>query len=144
MPQALPNSADPQRGLQGADWRYDYRRRAGFALSHERRFRGVNDQSGLPSTPERLRRCSESTLRIKSRLRAFWVPDLLDASAVRYYFFLLEPKAGCHPPVFWLGAAAIVLIFSFLGFLASRLPFWLPLAIADFFLALMMTQWLSR
>ena len=46
------------------------------------------------------------------------------------YFFLPEPKAGGHPPVFWLGAAAIVLIFSFLGFLASRLPFCSPLAIA--------------
>jgi hypothetical protein len=46
----------------------------------------------------------------------------------RYYFFLPEAKPGCHPPVFWLGAAAIVLIFSFLGFLASRLPFCLPLA----------------
>jgi hypothetical protein len=46
----------------------------------------------------------------------------------RYYFFLPEPKAGCHPPVFMLGAATMVLIFSFLGFLASRLPFCLPLA----------------
>jgi hypothetical protein len=46
----------------------------------------------------------------------------------RYYFFLPEPKVGCHPPIFWLGAAAIVLIFSFLGFFASRLPFCLPLA----------------
>ncbi len=46
----------------------------------------------------------------------------------RYYFFLSEPKVGCHPPIFWLGAAAIVLIFSFLGFFASRLPFCLPLA----------------
>ncbi len=46
----------------------------------------------------------------------------------RYYFFLLEPKAGCHAPAFMLGAAASVLTFSFLGFLASRLPFCLPLA----------------
>jgi hypothetical protein len=46
----------------------------------------------------------------------------------RYYFFLPEPKVGCHPPIFWLGVAAIVLIFSFLGFFASRLPFCLPLA----------------
>jgi hypothetical protein len=44
------------------------------------------------------------------------------------YFFLLEPKLGCHPAAFWLGAAAIVLIFSFLGFLDSRLPFCSPLA----------------
>jgi hypothetical protein len=45
-----------------------------------------------------------------------------------HYFFLPEPKLGCHPAVFWLGAAAIVLIFSFLGFRASRLPFCSPLA----------------
>jgi hypothetical protein len=43
------------------------------------------------------------------------------------YFFLPEPKLGCHPAVFWLGAAAIVLIFSFFGFLDSRLPFCSPL-----------------
>jgi hypothetical protein len=39
-----------------------------------------------------------------------------------YFFFLPEAELGCHPAVFWLGAAAIVLIFSFFGFLASRLP----------------------
>jgi hypothetical protein len=39
------------------------------------------------------------------------------------HFFLPEPNVGCHPAVFWLGAAAIVLIFSFLGFFDSRLPF---------------------
>jgi hypothetical protein len=50
-------------------------------------------------------------------------------SALRHYFFLPELKLGCHPAVFWLGAAAIVLIFSFFGFLASRLPFCSPLAI---------------
>jgi hypothetical protein len=44
------------------------------------------------------------------------------------YLFLPEPKLGCHPAVFWLGAAAIVLIFSFFGFLASLLPFCSPLA----------------
>ena len=38
------------------------------------------------------------------------------------HFFLSEPKFGCHPAVFWLGAAAIVLIFSFLGFFDSRFP----------------------
>ena len=37
------------------------------------------------------------------------------------YFFLPEAKLGCRAEVFWLGAAAITLIFSFLGFLASRL-----------------------
>src|SRR5258708_30051905 len=50
-------------------------------------------------------------------------------SAARY-FFLPEPKVGCHPAVFWLGAAAMVLIFSFLGFLVSRLPFCSPLAMS--------------
>jgi hypothetical protein len=38
------------------------------------------------------------------------------------YFFLPEAKVGCHAEAFWLGAAAITLIFSFLGFLASRFP----------------------
>ena len=33
------------------------------ALGHERRFRDVRDESGLPQTPERLRQRSESTLR---------------------------------------------------------------------------------
>jgi hypothetical protein len=37
----------------------------------------------------------------------------------RPYFFLPAAKVGCHPAAFWLGAAAIVLIFSFLGFLTS-------------------------
>jgi hypothetical protein len=50
-------------------------------------------------------------------------------SAARY-FFLPEPKVGCHPAVFWLGAAAMVLIFSFFGFLVSRLPFCSPLAMS--------------
>src|SRR5512141_2175134 len=35
------------------------------------------------------------------------------AKLFRRYFFLPEPKLGCHPAVFWLGAAAMVLIFSF-------------------------------
>ena len=37
---------------------------------------------------------------------------------------------GCQPgaPPFWLAAAAIVLTFSFFGFLFSRLPFCAPLA----------------
>jgi len=41
-----------------------------------------------------------------------------------FYFFLPDPKVGCQPAVlpFWLGAAAIVFIFSFFGFLDSRLP----------------------
>jgi hypothetical protein len=38
------------------------------------------------------------------------------------YFFLPDPNVGCQPAAasFWLGAAAIVLIFSFFGFLDSR------------------------
>src|SRR6202035_1195571 len=37
------------------------------------------------------------------------------------YFFLPDPKFGCQPAAapFWLGAAAIALIFSFFGFLPS-------------------------
>ena len=38
---------------------------------------------------------------------------------------LPDPNVGCQPAAvpFWLGAAAIVLIFSFFGFFDSRLPF---------------------
>lgn len=36
-------------------------------LGHERRFRAVRDESGLPPAPKRLRRRSESTLRAKRR-----------------------------------------------------------------------------
>jgi hypothetical protein len=53
-----------------------------------------------------------------------------DTTLAAHYFFLPEPKVGCHPAVFVLGAAAIVLIFSFLGFLDSRLPFCSPLAMS--------------
>ena len=49
---------------------------------------------------------------------------------IRRYFFLPEPKVGCQLPVFWLGAAAITLIFSFLGFLASRLLLCWPFAMS--------------
>src|SRR6267143_5762468 len=47
-----------------------------------------------------------------------------------FYFFLPDPNVGCQhaAPPFWLGAAAIVLTFSFLGFLDSRFPFCSPLA----------------
>ena len=46
------------------------------------------------------------------------------AEASRFYFFLQDPNVGCQPAVlpFWLGAAAIVFIFSFFVFLDSRLP----------------------
>ena len=37
------------------------------------------------------------------------------------YFFLLEVKVGCQAEALGLGAAAITLFFSFLGFLVSRL-----------------------
>jgi hypothetical protein len=47
-------------------------------------------------------------------------PD--NASDDASYFFLPEAKVGCHDEAFWLGAAAIALIFSFLGFLDSRFP----------------------
>jgi hypothetical protein len=46
------------------------------------------------------------------------------------YFFLPEAKLGCHAEAFWLGAAAITLIFSFLGFLASRFPLCCRLAMS--------------
>jgi len=45
------------------------------------------------------------------------------------YFLLSEARPGCHA-AFWLGAAAITLIFGFLGFLASRLPLCSPLAMS--------------
>ena len=42
--------------------------------------------------------------------------------ASHFYFFLPDARFGCHPAAapFWLGAAAIVLIFSFFGFFFSR------------------------
>src|SRR5947209_295790 len=48
----------------------------------------------------------------------------------RRYFFLPGAKLGCHAAAFWLGAAAMILIFSFLGFLTSRLPRCSPLAMS--------------
>src|SRR3954447_5694443 len=41
-------------------------------------------------------------------------------------YFLLPKPAASPPTPFWLGAAAIVLIFSFFGFFFSRLPFCSP------------------
>jgi hypothetical protein len=64
-------------------------------------------------------------------IRSNGLPDNAERfQPFRRYFFLPDAKLGCHPAVFWLGAAAIVLIFSFLGFLASRLPFCSPLAMS--------------
>jgi hypothetical protein len=40
---------------------------ASSASGHERRFRDVRDESGLPPTPERLRQRSEPTLRATIR-----------------------------------------------------------------------------
>ena len=53
-------------------------------------------------------------------------------SASHFYFFLPDARFGCHPAAapFWLGAAAIVLIFSFLGFFFSRLLLCSPLAMS--------------
>jgi hypothetical protein len=55
---------------------------------------------------------------------------MLPRGGARYYFFFPDPMVGCQPDAapFWLWAAAIVLIFSFFGFLDSRLPFCSPLA----------------
>jgi hypothetical protein len=41
--------------------------RPDHTLGHERRFRGVHDESGLPPIPERLRHCGESTWRANTR-----------------------------------------------------------------------------
>jgi hypothetical protein len=55
---------------------------------------------------------------IKSSFRANRLAEMSDDAS---YFFLSEARVGCHVAAFWLGAAAMDLIFSFLGFLASRL-----------------------
>jgi len=47
-----------------------------------------------------------------------------------FYFFLPESKVGCHAAAFRLGAAAFILIFSFFGFLASRLLLCWPFAMS--------------
>lgn len=52
------------------------------------------------------------------------------ALTIYFYFFFPESKVGCHAAAFWLGAAAIVLIFCFLGFLDSRLLLCSPLAMS--------------
>ena len=63
-----------------------------------------------------------------SNARPSGLPD--KASDDASYFFLPEAEVGCHADAFWLGAAAITLIFSFLGFLASRFPFCWRLAMS--------------
>src|SRR4029453_5586632 len=52
---------------------------------------------------------------------SFESPDNASDDASHFYFLLPSAKVGCHPAPFWLGAAAMTLIFFFLGFLASRL-----------------------
>jgi hypothetical protein len=66
---------------------------------------------------------------IREKRAAYFPQEADECIAARLcYFFLPEVKLGCHPAVFWLGAAAIVLIFCFLGFLVSRLPLCSPFA----------------
>jgi hypothetical protein len=47
-----------------------------------------------------------------------------------FYFFFPMSKVGSHDVTFRLGGAAIILIFSFFGFLASRLPLCWPFAMS--------------
>src|ERR1700751_74748 len=70
---------------------------------------------------------------------SFESPDNASDDASHFYFLLPSAKVGCHPAPFWLGAAAMTLIFFFLGFLASRLLFCWPLTISTS-LGLRMTQ----
>jgi hypothetical protein len=57
-------------------------------------------------------------------------PPTRSDDASHFYFVLPSAKVGCHPAPFWLGAAAMTLIFFFLGFLASRLLLCWPLAMS--------------
>jgi hypothetical protein len=70
---------------------------------------------------------------------SFESPDNASDDASHFYFLLPSAKVGCHPAPFWLGAAAMTLIFFFLGFLASRLLLCWPLAMSISF-GLRMTQ----
>ena len=71
--------------------------------------------------PRRCSRCTDADL---------WISDSASGDASHFYFLLPSAKVGCHPAPFWLGAAAMTLIFFFLGFLGSRLLFCWPLAIS--------------
>jgi hypothetical protein len=73
------------------------------------------------------------------RVHIQWSSDY----AGHFYFFFPDARVGCHAAAFWLGAAAIILIFSFFGFLASRLLLCWPLAMS-ISLALMTTQTTHR
>jgi hypothetical protein len=62
----------------------------------------------------------------------------------RYYFFLPEPKVGCHPPIFWLARrCGNCLDLLFFGLLRFPIAFLLAFGHADFSLGLMMTRWLN-
>jgi hypothetical protein len=79
-------------------------------------FEAAAPRGGTPSRPTcRNSYCAAPLV----RTRPSGLPD--NASDEASYFFLSEAKVGCHAEAFWLGAAAITLIFSFFGFLASRL-----------------------
>src|ERR1700756_1929700 len=56
--------------------------------------------------------------------------DNASDDASHFYFLLPSSKVGCHPALLWLGAAAMTLIFFFLGFLASRLLLCCPFAMS--------------
>ena len=58
------------------------------------------------------------------------VLDQMFRRSRQFYLFLADARVGCHAAAFWLGAAAITLIFSFLGFFCSRLLLCWPLAIS--------------
>jgi len=49
------------------------------------------------------------------------------------YFFFAGLKSGCQTASLRLGAAAITLVFSLFGFLASRLPRCWPFAMSLYF-----------
>ena len=76
---------------------------------------------------------------VQPRTRIYGSPNSASDDASHFYFLLPSAKVGCHPVPFWLGAAAMTLIFFFLGFLASRLLLCWPLAMS-ISLGLRMTQ----
>ena len=84
-------------------------------------------------------RAAISTVHPLAQIRIYGSPDNASDDASHFYFFLSSAKVGCHPAPFWLGAAAMTLIFFFLGFLASRLLLCWPLAMS-ISLGLRMTQ----
>src|SRR6516162_5457838 len=67
---------------------------------------------------------------VQPRTRIYGSPNSASDDASHFYSLLPSAKVGCHPVPFWLGAAAMTLIFFFLGFLASRLLLCWPLAMS--------------